>query len=57
MWVSKMWVIETFFSRASSRVSLDIGSGIKNRRDTFIIIANEIRKLGNSFGLDAFKDE
>jgi hypothetical protein len=38
-------------------VNVAIGTRIKNRSHAFIIIAHEIGKLGDAFGLDGFKDE
>ena len=38
-------------------VFLYIRSGIEDRRDPFVVIPDQVRKLGDSFGLDAFKDE
>jgi hypothetical protein len=38
-------------------VNVAISSRIKDRRDPFVIVADEIRKLSDSFSLNCFKNE
>jgi hypothetical protein len=38
-------------------VNVAIGSRIKNRRYSFVIVPNEIRKLSDSFSLNGLKNE
>ena len=38
-------------------VNVAISSRIKDRRHPFIIVADEIRKLSDSFSLNGFKNE
>src|SRR4029078_12533914 len=38
-------------------VNVAISSGIKDRRHSFVIVADEIRKLSDSFSLNGFKNE
>jgi hypothetical protein len=38
-------------------VNIAISSWIKNRRHSFVIVADEIRKLSDSFSLNGFKNE
>jgi hypothetical protein len=38
-------------------VNVTIGSRIKDRGHSFVIVAHEIRKLSDSFSLNCFKNE
>ena len=38
-------------------INIDIGSRIENRCHSFVIVAEQIRKFGDAFGLNGFKDE
>jgi hypothetical protein len=38
-------------------VNIAISSGIKDRRHSFVIVTDEIRKLSDSFSLNSFKNE
>ena len=38
-------------------VNIAISSRIKDRRHSFVIVPDEIRKLSDSFGLNGFKNE
>jgi hypothetical protein len=38
-------------------VNVTISSRIKDRRYSFVIVADEIRKLSDSFSLNGFKNE
>ena len=38
-------------------VNIAVRPRIENRRDAFIIIAEQIGKLGDAFGLNGFKNE
>ena len=38
-------------------INIDIGSRIENRPDSFVIIAKQVRKFGDAFGLNRFKYE
>ena len=57
MCVSKMWVIETFFSARERDIFVHIHRRIEHGRHSVAVVAHEIGELGDSFSLDAFKYE
>jgi hypothetical protein len=38
-------------------INLDIGSRIENRSHSFVVVTKQVRKLGDAFGLNGFKNE
>ena len=38
-------------------INLNIGSRIENRSHSFVVVAKQVRKFGDAFGLDCFEDK
>jgi hypothetical protein len=38
-------------------INLNVGSRIEDRSDTFVVVAEQVRKFGDAFGLNCFKNE
>jgi hypothetical protein len=37
-------------------INLDVGSRIENRSDSFVVVTQQVRKFGDAFGLNCFKN-
>jgi hypothetical protein len=47
---------ETCFTRHLN-INLNVGSWIEDRPHTFFVVAEQVRKFGDAFGLNCFKNE